>query len=79
MKQEFEAIEATTFFGRNNFSHIEAMNMISFSKYSKFYVDLENAIKFQKNLMSLEIIAFDVKPFISINYNKNASEWPSTC
>ena len=49
LKQEFYAIEVTTFFGNNNVKHIEATKMIFFSKYSKFYVDSENAINFFKN------------------------------
>ena len=34
--------------------HIEAMKVIVFPKYSKFYVDFENAIKFPENIGGLE-------------------------
>ena len=54
------------------------MKIIFVSKYSKFYVYFENAIKFQKMLMALEIITFEVKPLISVNLVKNACERPST-
>ena len=30
-------------------------------------------------LMALEIIAFKVKPLISVNYDENGCERPSTC
>ena len=33
----------------NNFGHIEAMKLIFFSKCSKFYVNLKNAVKLDKN------------------------------
>ena len=39
-----------TYFGCNNFGHIEALKVIPFSKYSKFYVDFENAIKVWDNI-----------------------------
>ena len=50
LKQEFYVIEVTTLFGSNTFIHIEVMKMISFSKYSKFYVDFHNAIEFLANV-----------------------------
>ena len=50
LKQEFCGIEVTTFFGSNNFRHIEAIKVILFSKYSRIYVDLENAIKVCENV-----------------------------
>ena len=34
----------------NNFGHIEAMQVIFFSKCGKFYEDFENAIKLPKNV-----------------------------
>ena len=46
------------------------MKVILFSKYSKVYVDFENAIKFSENLTVLKRIAFEVKPLISVNYDK---------
>ena len=58
--------------------HAEAMKVIAFSKYSKLYVDFENAIKFSENLTVLKIIAFEVKPLISVNYDKIACERLST-
>ena len=33
----------------------------------------------QKMLMVLKIIAFEIKVLISVNYDKNACERPSTC
>ena len=33
-----------------DFTYIEAMKVILFSKYSKFYVDFQNAIKFPKKV-----------------------------
>ena len=50
------------------------MKVIFFSKYSIFYVDLEDEIKFRENLH-----AFELKPLISVIYDKNACERPSTC
>ena len=50
LKHEFQAIEVTRFFAWYNFGHIQAMKVILFSKYSKFYVDFENAIKFSENV-----------------------------
>ena len=35
--------------------------------------------QFQEKLMVLKIIAFEVKPLISVNYDNNACERPSTC
>ena len=55
------------------------MKIILVSKYSKFYVDCVNAIKFEENLIILRIIAFEVKALISVNYGKNACKPPSTC
>ena len=40
----------------NNLGHIEAMKVIFFSKWSKFYVDFENRIKLRENLTALTII-----------------------
>ena len=34
--------------------HIEAMKVIVFAKYSKFYVDFENAIKLPENVDGFE-------------------------
>ena len=48
------------------------MKLIFFSKYSKFYVALENAKKFEKIMMVLKIIAFELKALVSVNYDKNA-------
>ena len=50
--------------------------MIFISKSSKFCLDFENAIKFSENLTVLSRIAFEVKPLISVNYDKNACERP---
>ena len=79
LKQKFSAIEVTTFFGRYNFGYVAAMKVILFSKYSKFYVDFQKALKFQKILMVLQIIVFEFKPLVSVNYHKNACERSSTC
>ena len=49
------------------------------SKYSKCYVDFENAIKFEKRLMVFKIIAFELVAGVSVNYEKNACDRPSTC
>ena len=38
----------------NNFGHSEAMNVIFFSKCSKFYVYFENAIKLEETFDSFE-------------------------
>ena len=54
MKQELWPIEVATTFRSNNFRDIEAMKMIFSSKYSKFYVDLENAIKSSENQEGFE-------------------------
>ena len=56
------------------------MKAILFVKYSKFYVALEKCQQnSQKILMVLKIIPFEVKPLISLNYDKNACEQPLTC
>ena len=54
LNQDFEGIQVTTFFWSNNFGHIEAMKVIFLSKYSRFYVDYENAIKFEENVDGFE-------------------------
>ena len=38
----------------NNFGHIEAMKVISFSKCSETYLDFENAIKLRENVDGFE-------------------------
>ena len=48
------------------------MKVTFFLKYSNFYVALENAIKFAKNFMVLNIIAFELVARVSVNYDKNA-------
>ena len=50
LKQEFEAVQVISFFGMNNFGHVEAMKVIFFSKLSKSYVDLENLMKVGENV-----------------------------
>ena len=46
--------------------------MILVSKSLKFYVDLENAIKFPENLTVLKILAYELVAVVSVNYDKNA-------
>ena len=54
LKQEFYGIQVATFVGSVNFGHIKGMTVISFWRYSKFYIDFENAIKFAENSDSFE-------------------------
>ena len=54
LKEEFEAIEVTTYFRSNTFRHMEAMKVILFSKYSKFFFDFDNPKKFQEILDTFE-------------------------
>ena len=49
-KQEFYIIHVISCFGMNNFGHIEDMKENLFSKFSKFFVDFENAIKLEENV-----------------------------
>ena len=54
----------------NNFGDIEAMKVVYFWKCTK---------KFQKMLMVLKIIAFELVPGVSVKYDCNTCDGTSTC
>ena len=62
-----------------NFRDIEAIKVIFFWKCEKLYIDLENEIKLEKILTVLKIIAIELVAGISVIYDKNTCDGPSSC
>ena len=54
------------------------MKVIFLSKHSKFYVDFENAIKFEENVDCFED-CFELVVGTSVNYERKTCDRPSTC
>ena len=54
LKQELSHVQVTTFFGINNCEDVKVLQIIFFSKCSKFYLDSKNAKKVPESVFGLE-------------------------
>ena len=80
LKQELFGIRESTFFGVNTSKNIWAINVILFFKMCEISCWFWKCNKTLRNcFLVFKLIAFELVPRDSLNYEKNTCDQPSTC